>query len=337
MMTTLGVIVFYLIPSAVLAEVLRSVYLEYRGDRIPILLYHRLIARREVEAGRVPDHEPIYASYDDTFAAQMRHLRDRGYTTLSMGEFLDIRRGRVPLPNRPVVLTFDDGYASNHALAWPVLQGQGMKATIFVVPEPDAETVGLVRGIDGFLSEAQMRELDEGDVAIESHTLTHCVLADLKDDAARYELMESRRRLGEILARPVRHLAVPRSGHSFRVRRLARAAGYETVCCNAKGSSNGWSNLYALPRIVIERDTSVEDFARALQPGRAVVLRLVGNLKRIPALLFGSIRTQEIRQALLGSPLGGLLLTRRLVRVLAGAAVLYALGILLFTWFLVSH
>ena len=337
MMTTLGVIVFYVIPSALLAEVLRSVYLEYRGDRIPILLYHRLIARREVEAGRVPDHEPIYASYDDTFAAQMRHLRDRGYTTLSMDEFLDIRRGRVPIPNRPVVLTFDDGYASNHALAWPVLQGQGMKATIFVVPEPDAETVGLVRGIDGFLSEAQMRELDEGDVAIESHTLTHCVLADLKDDAARYELMESRRRLGEILARPVRHLAVPRSGHSFRVRRLARAAGYETVCCNAKGSSNGWSNLYALPRIVIERDTSVEDFARALQPGRAVVLRLVGNLKRIPALLFGSIRTQEIRQALLGSPLGGLLLTRRLVRVLAGAAVLYALGILLFTWFLVSH
>jgi hypothetical protein len=81
----------------------------------------------------------------------------------------------------------------------------------------------------------------------------------------------------------------------------------------------------------------VEDFARALHPRRAVVLRLVGNLKRIPVLLFGSVRTQEIRQSLLASPLGGLLLTRRLVRVVAGAAVLYALGILLFTWFLVSR
>ena len=109
------------------------------------------------------------------------------------------------------------------------------------------------------------------------------------------------------------------------------------MCCNAKGSSNGWSNLYALPRIVIERDTSVEDFARALRPGQSVVLRLVGNLKRVPALVFGSVRTQEIRQSLLASPVGGLLLTRRLVRVLTGAAVLYALAILLFTWFLVSH
>ncbi len=337
MITTLGVIVFYVIPAVLLAEVLRYVYLEYRRDRIPILLYHRLIARRAVEAGRIPDDEPIYASYDDTFAAQMRYLCDHDYTTLSMDEFLAVRRGRVPIPKRPVVLTFDDGYSSNHSLAWPVLHGQGMKATIFVVPEPDGETVDLVRGIDGFLSEDQMRELDRGGVAIESHTLTHCVLSDLENDAASYELMESRRRLGKVLGRPVRHLAVPRSGHNLRVRRLARAAGYESACGNAKGSSNGWSNLYALPRIVIERDTSVEDFARALQPGRAVVLRLVGNLKRIPAILFGSVRTQEIRQTLLTSPLGGLLLTRRLVSMLAGAAVLYSLGILLFTWLLVSH
>src|SRR2546428_6682590 len=121
----------------------------------------------------------------------MRRLRGLGSPALSMDEFLAARRAGAPIPTRAVFVAFDDGYASNHALAWPVLQGQGMKATIFVVPEPDAETVGLVRGIDGFLSEAQMRELDEGDVAIESHTLTHCVLADLKDDAARYELMES--------------------------------------------------------------------------------------------------------------------------------------------------
>src|SRR5439155_16298820 len=138
-----------------------------------------------------------------------------GYTTLSMDEFLAIRRGQAPLPERPVVLTFDDGYLSNHALAWPILRREGLTATIFVVPEPDAYTRDLVRGIDAFLSADQMRELDRGGVAIESHTLTHCVLADLDDDAARHELVESRRRLGDNLGRPVRHLAVPRSGHSL--------------------------------------------------------------------------------------------------------------------------
>jgi len=332
----LGVVLFYVLPAALLAEVLRCIVLELRHDRIPILLYHRIISRKEVETGRTPDTEPIYACYDDTFSAQMRYLEDQGYTTLNLDEFLAIRRGTAPRPPRPVVITFDDGYASNHALAWPVLRRYRFKATIFVAPEPDAYTRNLVAGFDGFLSGEQTRELDQGGVAIESHTLTHCVLSDLDDNAARYELSESKRRLGEILGRPVRHLAVPRSGNSLRIRRLARAAGYLTVCSNGKGSSNGWSNLHALPRIVIERDTTVGEFSGALGPGRAVVLRLIGNLKRLPALLLGPIAAQSIRRALLDSAIGGLLLTRRLTLLLAVGAVLYALGIALFTWSLLS-
>jgi peptidoglycan/xylan/chitin deacetylase (PgdA/CDA1 family) len=334
---TLGLVLFYVVPAILLGEVLRCLYLEHRRDRIPILLYHRFIRREDAEAGRIPDTEPIYASYDDSFAAQMRYLHDHGFATLSLDEFLAIRQGKAHRPPRPIVLTFDDGYASVHVLAWPVLRRYGMKATVFVAPEPDAYTRNLIAGVDGFLSADQMREMDRRGVAIESHTLTHCVLADLDDGAARRELTESRRRLGEILGRPVRHLAVPRSGHSRRVRRLAREAGYQTVCCNNKGSSNGWSSLYALPRIVVERDTTVDDFARAVRPGRAVILRLVGNVKRIPVLLFGSVTTQKIRCALYASPLGGLFLTRRLVRVLAGGALIYGLGIVLFTWYLVSR
>jgi peptidoglycan/xylan/chitin deacetylase (PgdA/CDA1 family) len=335
--TVAGVVVFYVFPAILLMEVLRCVYLEHRADRIPILLYHRLIARRDVTEGRIPDHEPIYASYDDAFAAQMAFLDEHGYATLSLDQFLQIRRGRARRPSRAVVLTFDDGYESNYSLAWPILRRHHLKATIFVAPQPDEYTRRLVQGIDGFLSEAQMRELDRGGVAIESHTLTHCVLSELDDPAARRELGESKRRLEEILGRPVRHLAIPRSGHSLRIRRLAREAGYDTVCCNAKGSSNAFSSLLALPRIVIERDMTVRDFAHSLRSGRAVVLRLVGNVKRIPVLLFGSVRTQRIRRALLSMPLGGLLQTRRLTRLLLGVIALYALGVLLFTWYLASR
>ena len=336
-MLILGVILFYVVPTVLFGEVLRCIFLENRRDRIPIVLYHRLISRRDVEAGRVPDTEPIYASYDDRFAAQMRYLHDEGFTTLSLDQFLAIRLGEAVLPSRPVVLTFDDGYQSNYTLAWPILRQLGMKATIFVAPEPDVYTRRLVDGVDGFLTKEQMREMDSGGVAIESHTLTHCVLSDLGDTRACHELGESRRLLGKILGRPVRHLAVPRSGHSHRIRRLAREQGYASVCCNNKGSSNGWSSLYALPRIVVERDTSVEEFADALRPGRAVVLRLVGNLKRIPALVLGPVLTQRIRRTLYGGPLGPLFQTRNLVRWIAGGALIYAVGVFLFTWYLAAH
>jgi len=163
------------------------------------------------------------------------------------------------------------------------------------------------------------------------------VLSDLDGAAARYELSESRRVLERILGRPVRHLAVPRSGHSRRIRSLAKGEGYRTVCSNGKGSSNGWSDLHALPRIVIERDTTLQDFSLALGPRRAVVLRLVGNLKRIPALVFGTTRTQMIRRVLYGSPVGSWFQTRRLVRGLAFIAALYATAIVVFTWYLVTR
>lgn len=328
----IGLVLFVFVPALLLLEVARCVYLELRRDRVPILLYHRLIARREVESGRIPDREPIYAAYDDVFAGQMEHLQQAGYETLSLDDFRALRQGRRAASGRPgVVITFDDGYESNHRLAFPALRRFGQKATIFVAPFPDQETRDNVAGIDGFLSAQQMRELDAGGVAIESHTLTHCILSELPDERARHELVESKRHLAEILGRPVRHIAIPRSGYSRRIRRLCEEAGYETVCCNNKGSSNGWSDLMALPRIVIERDMSVADFAAALRPKSAILLRLIGNLKRLPERLLGGRAATAFRYWLYRGPLGGLFITRRLKWVvLLGALGYLGLSVLFF-------
>jgi peptidoglycan/xylan/chitin deacetylase (PgdA/CDA1 family) len=332
---TLGILVFFIIPTLLLLEVLRCAYLEHRKDRIPILLYHRLVSHDRVERGGGFDQEPIYAAYDNIFAMQMQYLHDSGFTTLSLDEFLAIRRGKAEPPARPAVITFDDGYESNFTLAWPVLRRHAQKATIFVAPEPDAYTRAQVTDLDGFLNEEQMRELDRGGCAIESHTLTHCILSELEDDIVRYELTESKRRLSEVLGRPIRHLAIPRSGYSWRIRRLARQAGYETVCCNNKGSSNGLSNLTALPRIVIERDMTLDDFTRALSPRAGIVLRLVGNIKRIPEFFVGPAAAKRIRDRLYSGPFGSFFMGSRLKLALSGGAFLYLLGTLTFACYLV--
>ena len=334
-MFVFGALVFYALPFLLLIEILRSIYLEYRADRVPILLYHRVISRKSIAAGETPDREPIYAVYDDMFEAQMRWLRENDYTALSLDEFVEIRRGRRPLPARSLVITFDDGYESNYTMAWPALRRYDLSATIFVAPEPDDYSRRLVAGFDGFLNPDQMRELDAGGVAIESHTLTHCVLSELDDATARRELEECGRVLGEILGRPLRHLAIPRSGYSRRIKRLVGTMAFDSVCCNNKGSSNGLSDLQALPRIVIERDMTVEDFSQALRPRRAVVLRLLGNLKRIPERLFGSSGSQRIRSVLYSGPLAGLFVTRRLKRVVGCGALIYLLGVVTFTWLIV--
>lgn len=326
MAEALGILAFVVLPALGAGWLAVAWYLEHRRDRIPILLYHRLIRKADADAGTVPDDERIWVSYDTVFAEQMNFLRDAGYTTLDFDDYLAIRSGERPMPDRPVVVTFDDGYESNYTLAFPALRANRQKATIFVALEPDAHTREQVAGVDGFLSDAQMRELAAGGVSIQSHSLTHPILTELAPDEVRFELSESKRRLEAITGRPVRHLAIPRAGYSRAIRREAREQGYVTVCCNNKGSSTGLSNRLALPRIVIDRDMGRREFAQALAPRAGFVLRVVGNVKRIPERLGGARFARRVRDLLYEGPLRPLFTTRNLKRGVAVAAAGYVLG-----------
>ncbi|MBP7933353.1 MAG: polysaccharide deacetylase family protein [Phycisphaerae bacterium] len=330
--TAAGVVVFMVVPLLAVLEVLRYVYLEYRRDRVPVLLYHRLISHAAAEQGLVPDKEMIWVSYDTRFAEQMQYLRDAGYVTLDFDDYLRVRAGEMPLPAKPVIVTFDDGYLSTYTMGFPVLKRLGQKGVVFVSLEPDEHTRNLVKGVDGFLSPDQMREMAGSGMSIQSHTVTHCILADLADEVALRELEESRRRIAEITGRPVEHIAIPRAGYSRRIKRLTRMAGYRTACCNNKGSVNGWSDLLALPRIVVERDMSVADFARCLSPRGALMLRITGNMKRIPERLGGGRFAARVRKILYRGPLLPLFETRNLKRAIAAGGLLYLLGSVLFFW-----
>ena len=336
MFVVLGILIFFIIPSLAIVVMLRCVYLEYRWDRVPILLYHRLISRDRAERGLVRDDEMIWVSYDTSFAEQMAYLREAGYTALCFDDYLAIRAGQRPMPPKPVILTFDDGYLSNYTIAYPVLKKYGYKATVFVSPEPDEHTRQLIEGIDGFLDTAQICEMVDQGVSIQSHTLTHCVLTELSDEAAMFELAESRRKLAEMTGRPVDHIAIPRAGYSWRVKRLVKEAGYKTACCNNKGSANGLSDLLALPRIVIERDMSIEDFARCLMPRASTMLRIVGNIKRIPERIGGAHFARKVRNVLYIKPFRPLFQTRNLKKVIAIFALAYLSGSLWFIWYLMA-
>jgi peptidoglycan/xylan/chitin deacetylase (PgdA/CDA1 family) len=336
LVTAIETLVFLLLPAAVGAWAVFCLWVERRKDRIPILLYHRLLAKESVERGEVPDDEMIWASYDTSFSEQMGYLRDHGFTTLDLDDYLDIRRGEKAMPEKPVIVTFDDGYLSNYTLAFPALKANGQKAVIFVAVEPDEYTRKKVEGIDGFVTAEQMKEMAANGVAIQSHTVTHCILADQSDEQIRYELEESKARLEEITGQPVRHIAIPRAGYSRRVKRFVKQAGYQTACCNGKGASNGLSDPLALPRIVIERDLTVREFARALGPAGGAEMRLVGGIKRIPERTLGARLSSVVRRLLYGGRLKPLFKFRHLKRAALGAALMYLAGSVWFAWHLVS-
>ena len=92
---------------------------------IPILMYHAFTEN--------PEEETDMILSTAAFREQLAALRDAGYTAVTYAELVDYVDGKAPLPEKPVLLSFDDGYRSNLTLAAPILEEFGMRACVAVI------------------------------------------------------------------------------------------------------------------------------------------------------------------------------------------------------------
>jgi peptidoglycan/xylan/chitin deacetylase (PgdA/CDA1 family) len=145
---------------------------------VPILTYHNLGAQAK---GRL-----VLAAA--SFREQMTYLKTNGYRVVSLGDFVEFTRLGRQLPQKAVVLTFDDGYRSFKDLAYPVLKELGFTATLFIY----TDWVGAGRGA---LSWSDLRELTAAGFDIEAHTKTH---ADLRWAHGETEAQYARRMHAEL-------------------------------------------------------------------------------------------------------------------------------------------
>lgn len=221
------------------------------GDGIPILMYHRL--GRPPAGSRVAGHFAAPC----LFAGQMRTLRKLGYTTVTLDQVATYATtGELPA-ERPVAITFDDGYACLHRLALPVLAKLGFTATVFLVAghlggdNPWDQAVGDVA--DTMLSVEQIRDMRAAGLRFGSHGLHHAHLDRLPEPELQAELSQSRLVLEEVLGEPVHHLAYPYGGYNEKVRAAAAGAGYTTACITGFGVVRRGTDPLQLPRINVRR------------------------------------------------------------------------------------
>jgi peptidoglycan/xylan/chitin deacetylase (PgdA/CDA1 family) len=145
---------------------------------VPILTYHNLA---EQAKGRL-----VLAVA--SFREQMRYLKTNGYRVVSLADFIEFSRLNRQLPQRAVVLTFDDGYRAFKDHAYPVLKELGFTATLFIY----TDWVGAGRGS---LSWADLRELSAAGMDIQAHSKTH---ADLRRAQGETEAQYARRMQAEL-------------------------------------------------------------------------------------------------------------------------------------------
>ena len=103
----------------------QPVFGETEGVRLPIIMYHSIL-KDGARQGK-------YVVSPDVFAADLDALRRRGYETVTVTDLLAYVQDGAPLPEKPVMLTFDDGYYNNYGYAYPLLRERGMRAVVSII------------------------------------------------------------------------------------------------------------------------------------------------------------------------------------------------------------
>ena len=118
------------------------------------------------------------------FAQQLDYLQAEGYTTITMQDFMRARKGKQELPEKPVILTFDDGYEDNYTTLLPMLEERHMTAVVYMVTNSI--------GRKGYLSWNQLRDMQKRGIEIGSHTANHQPLTSLDREKQAEEMKLSK-------------------------------------------------------------------------------------------------------------------------------------------------
>ena len=215
------------------------------GPKILVLNYHQ-----------VQDVFTSLSMPPKLFDEQMNYLVTHGYVSITPDELYSGLTGEMELPPKPVLITFDDGYADNYTNAFPILQAYGMRATIFVIPA----------FVGKKLTWEQLREMELGGVTVESHTLNHRKLEELPDDEIRSELLNSKLVLEENLGHAVEFLAYPTGTYNLHIASIAKDVGYKGAFTIKYGNVDLGSNFYALERVpIFHTANSMKDFYERIE------------------------------------------------------------------------
>ncbi|MEI4271345.1 polysaccharide deacetylase family protein [Klenkia sp. LSe6-5] len=189
----------------------------YARSTVPALCFHQ-IREHTADDG---EYARSITTPPAVLTAQLQALADGGRTPVSASAVVDHLEFGTPLPERPVLLSFDDGSATHHDVALPALQAFGFPAIFFPM------TVVLDKA--GWLSADQLRALDAAGMEIGAHTWDHQRLDRLPADQWATQLAGPKATLESILGRPVPFMAYPYGAWDPEAAAQVAAAGFRAA------------------------------------------------------------------------------------------------------------
>ena len=219
---------------------------------VPILMYHH-IGDLPIDATEL---QTTWTVTSKNFDAQMQWLAHSSFHPISMAQLVAHLKNRQPLPAKPIIISFDDGWEEQFSTAFPIMTRYGLSGTFFVYTQPLDHTE--------FMTWAQVQALAAGGMDIQSHSITHPHLRTMAPDAAFKEIADSKATLEKRLGRPVVAFCYPFGEHNNAIVEMVKRAGYESAVTLASGYRQRTDEIYLLRRIRVSYHDALDDFVKRL-------------------------------------------------------------------------
>ena len=200
----------------------------------PILEYHMVTEHPS------PDAKPYVVPPED-FAAQLDDLAAQGYTTITPQDYARARKGKQQLPEKPIILTFDDGYEDNWRVVLPMLEERGMKAAFYMVTNKI--------GQPGYLTWDNLFDLERHGMEIGGHTANHLPLTTLSPEQQRDELRLSKLMLEWRGLKTIYSFSYPNGAYDDGIVAMLEEEKYLTAVTGEAGLNTLTMNPYLLRRV----------------------------------------------------------------------------------------
>jgi peptidoglycan/xylan/chitin deacetylase (PgdA/CDA1 family) len=226
-----------------------------RRIRVPILMYH-YVSNLPPDA----DATRVQLTVDpDMFRAHVRYMAEQGYTSISLYQMEDALMRGAPLPPRPIILTFDDGYIDHYTNVFPVLKEYGFTGTFFIITgRPDAND-------PAYMTWDEIREMADAGMSMESHTKTHRELRGRGYDFLVYELLGSLQSLAAHIGHMPHMFAYPVGRYDGETLNFLSQVPIWRALTTERGAFHTTDNRLEVPRLRINGNMGVGALASLLE------------------------------------------------------------------------
>ncbi|HBK86802.1 MAG TPA: polysaccharide deacetylase [Firmicutes bacterium] len=200
--------------------------------------------------------QELYVS-PEVFASQMEYLHTNGYHTITMSELYAHWQEGTPLPPRPIILTFDDGYKSDYELVFPTLRTYGFRAVHFLYVKKVDHANGL--------TPEEIAELLAAGHEIGNHTYNHIELHTASQQGLVKETEQAKTALEEMLDIQIVSFCYPVGRYNSDAIRAVKESGHKLAVTTEYGYASPEQGLLNLKRIRISRSDGLQGFIKKLR------------------------------------------------------------------------